>query len=380
MQISETLSHIRLRPGFYLRTVIDGNKPNGGIYTMLREVLNNSINEFEAGYGDIIRITASKNTVTVQDRGSGIPQKFLVDVSTEFQKRNIWVTAKQKVGVAHFGLKPVNALSDNYYIESSRDGKTYFAHFSKGVLLEEGEKDAAGNGCGTIVSFTPDATIFGDYEIKPQFIESIIRNCSYFETGLTFDFTYNNEPELSYHKTIRNNNGLVDFIEYKLDGGEPEYPPVHIKGEDFEVAFTHTRRFYRRQIFNQGLYSAVNGHFTIDGGEHLDAFTKSIAQAMSKRYGRRIKTMDIFSGMICIVSINIEEPNFGNECKTMLSSKYMSEVNKDVTIKSYVNDRFSPMLLEYLSNNKDAAERIRRIVVGDRQEIEISSRNRDENK
>ena len=198
MQISETLSHIRLRPGFYLRTVIDGNKPNGGIYTMLREVLNNSINEFEAG-----------------------------------------------------------------------------------------------NGCGTIVSFTPDATIFGDYEIKPQFIESIIRNCSYFETGLTFDFTYNNEsePELSYHKTIRNKNGLVDFIEYKLDGDESKYPPVHIKGEDFEVAFTHTRRFYRRQIFNQGLYSAVNGHFTIDGGEHLDAFTKSIAQAMSKRYGRDRKSV-----------------------------------------------------------------------------------------
>ena len=151
---------------------------------MFREVLNNSINEFEAGYGDIIRITASKNTVTVQDRGSGIPQKFLVDVSTEFHKRHIWVTAKQKVSVAHFGLKPVNALSDNYYIESSRDGKTYFAHFSKGVLLEEGEKDAAGNGCGTIVSFTPDATIFGDYEIKPRFIESIISTYVYIQIKL----------------------------------------------------------------------------------------------------------------------------------------------------------------------------------------------------
>lgn len=331
--------HIRRRPGMYIGKLGDGSSPDDGIYVLLKEVIDNSVDEFAMGFGKIIYVIIQDRTVSVRDFGRGIPLGSLVDASSKINTGGKYddEAFKKSVGLNGVGLKAVNALSVSCFVQSFRDGESHFAKFSRGELIEEGristsEKD------GTLVTFVADDELFENYSYNFEFVESMLRNYCYLNTGLTVNFN---------GKEFFSKNGLLDLLNESLTK-EPLYQPIHLKGEDIEIAMTHGNDY------GESISSFVNGQYTTQGGTHLAAFREGVAKTLKEFYKRDFDPSDIRQSIIAAISIKVQEPQFEGQTKTKLGSKEMSA--NGVSIRNYIIDFLKDNLDNFLHKNPETAD------------------------
>ncbi|MBR4815368.1 MAG: type IIA DNA topoisomerase subunit B [Paludibacteraceae bacterium] len=339
----EGLEHVRLRPGMYIGKLGDGSHYDDGIYVLLKEVIDNSIDEFRMGVGKQIEITLQDGAVTVRDYGRGIPLGKIVEAvsimntGAKYDNKSF----KKSVGLNGVGTKAVNALSESFRVQSFREGKTRIAEFCRGELVSDtGIIDGEGEN-GTITYFKPDndPKIFGNYKYKEEFVETMLRNYSYLNTGLTMIF--NGQKFTSRH-------GLLDLLNANLVEN-PLYPIIHFKGEDIEIAFTHCMQY------GEDYYSFVNGQHTTQGGTHQSAFREAIGKTIKEFYNKNMELPDIRAGIVAAISISVEEPVFESQTKTKLGSRDMNPTD-GVSINKFVNDFVKEQLDNYLHKNQDTAD------------------------
>ena len=349
----EGVEHIRKRPGMYIGRLGNGDDQGDGIYVLLKEVVDNSIDEFSMGFGKLIQITVTEKEATVRDYGRGIPLNSVVKAVSVLNTGGKYDTKgyKKSVGLNGVGLKAVNALSEHFFVEAYRDGMSSYAEFKLGKLVDSGQKPTKEKN-GTMVRFIPDEHLFVGYTFQMEIIESMMKNYSYLKKGLTLNF--NGTP-------YKSENGLLDLIKDNISE-TPLYEPIHLIGEDVEIVLTHGNSY------GENIASFVNGQNTRDGGTHLAAMREAIAKTLKEFYKTFAKKdfapEDIRQGIIGAVSIQIQEPNFEGQTKTKLGSTYMWEtdvLNEDgshtydqgPTIRSYVNDFVKTNLDNYLHIHKD---------------------------
>lgn len=336
------MEHIRLRPGMYIGKLGDGTAKDDGIYVLLKEVIDNSIDEYTMGYGKQIKVTISDDgSVTVRDYGRGIPQGSLekaVGTMNTGAKYDSEVF-KKVVGLNGVGLKAVNALSARMEVTSYREGRGKTVCFSRGVLLSSTDLfEADGEADGTFVSFTPDETIFKHYRYKSEFCEEMLQMYAYLQPGLVI--TLNGKRFLS-------KNGLLDLLQDSMTS-DPLYPIIHFKGKDIEVAITHSTQY------GEEYYSFVNGQNTIHGGTHLSAFKESVGKVIREFSGKNYDYNDIRSGITAAISVRIQDPLFESQTKTKLGSREIEEGG--ITIQKFVGDFLKDNLDDYLHIHGDIAE------------------------
>ncbi|HHT22327.1 MAG TPA: type IIA DNA topoisomerase subunit B [Bacteroidales bacterium] len=336
----EGLEHVRRRPGMYIGKLGDGSHSDDGIYVLLKEVIDNSIDEFRMGFGKVIEIKLENGTVSVRDHGRGIPLDSLVravsimNTGGKFDSQAF----KKSVGLNGVGTKAVNALSINFTVESFREGKGRRAVFKQGVLVSEEEIPNTKNETGTYTYFEPDLLMFPNYEYNEEFIETMLRNYSYLNTGLTIAFN---------GRKFISKNGLIDLLNENLTS-DALYPIIHLKGDDIEIAITHVEQY------GEEYYSFVNGQHTTQGGTHQSAFRESIGRTLKEFYNKNMELADIRSGIVAAIAVGIEEPVFESQTKTKLGS---TNVSKDgVTVNKFVNDFVKHELDNYMHRNPDTAE------------------------
>ncbi len=364
----EGLEAVRKRPGMYIGKLGNGEKPDDGIYTLLKEVMDNSIDEFAMGYGKVVNITIADNEVTVRDFGRGIPLNSVVKATSELHTGGKFddKAFKKSVGLNGVGTKAVNALSSSFYVESFRDGESSFALYSKGKLQDSGKRPTKEKN-GTFIRFTADSEMFGDYSYNMEYVESLLKNYSYLKKGLTLNIN---------GTSFSSKNGLLDLINDSISE-EPLYPPIHLEGEDIEIVLTHGNSY------GENISSFVNGQNTRDGGTHLAAFREAIAKTLKEFYKKDYAPEDIRQGVVGAISIQIQEPLFESQTKIKLGSTYMWEEKKDEngkkvseqgpTIRSFVNDFIKTNLDNYLHIHKDAAGAIQeKIIASEKERKEIS--------
>ena len=349
----EGVEHIRRRPGMYIGRLGNGEDLGDGIYVLLKEVVDNSIDEFSMGFGKQIQITVDEKTATVRDFGRGIPLNSVVKAVSKLNTGGKYDTKgyKKSVGLNGVGIKAVNALSSYFYVEAFRDGMSSFAEFKEGKLVDSGQRPSKEKN-GTLVKFTPDEHLFVDYNFRMEFIESMMKNYSYLKKGLALNFN---------GTTYKSENGLLDLINDNMSD-TPLYAPIHIIGEDVEIVLTHGNSY------GENIASFVNGQNTRDGGTHLAAMREAVAKTLKEFYKTFFKKdfdpVDIRQGIIGAISIQIQEPNFEGQTKTKLGSTYMWETdiqNEDgshtydqgPTIRSFVNDFVKTNLDNYLHMHKE---------------------------
>lgn len=334
--------HIRRRPGMYIGKLGDGTNSDDGIYVLLKEVLDNAIDEYMMGYGKQIIVDVSETTVSVRDYGRGIPLGKLIDAASKMNTGGKYDSKafKKSVGLNGVGIKAVNALSTTFTITSVRDGMMLEADFSRGELVSNNEPVATDQPNGTSVTFTPDPTIFRDYRYRDEFIVPLIKNYTYLNTGLAIVFN---------GKRYISRNGLLDLLKQNLTK-EPLYPIIHLKGDDIEIALTHANQY------GEEYYSFVNGQHTTQGGTHLTAFKESVSRTLKEYFGKNFEYSDIRNGMIAAISIKVEEPVFESQTKTKLGSRDMGP--NGPTIAKFISDFVKKQLDDYLHINTDVAEDI----------------------
>ncbi len=349
--------HIRHRPGMYIGKLGDGTSADDGIYVLIKEILDNSIDEFMAGFGRVIEVTLNDKTITVRDFGRGIPLGKVVDVVSVMNTGAKYDTKvfKRSVGLNGVGAKAVNAMSSHFEITSFRDGQSRMAIFSAGELLDV--KSSEGNALrnGTLVQFTPDETVFGVYEFNVEFIEQMLRNYSYLNTGLTIKFN---------GQTFLSKNGLLDLLNENLSS-DPLYPPIHLKNDDIEIVITHTTNY------GESYFSFVNGQHTTQGGTHLSAFREGLTKTVKEFYKKDYDPADIRASIVAAVSVKIEEPVFESQTKTRLGSKDMGP--QGPSIRQFVCDFLKKELDNYLHKHPDTADVLnKKILEAERERKEIS--------
>ncbi len=332
--------HIRLRPGMYIGKLGDGSYSDDGIYVLLKEVLDNAIDEFMMGFGRQITVDVTDLSVTVRDYGRGIPLGKLVDVASKMNTGAKYDSKafKKSVGLNGVGIKAVNALSSSFIIQSCRDGVMRRAEFAQGVLLSQTNDTPTDEPNGTFVQFTPDSTIFRDFHYNPEFIITLLKNYTYLNTGLAIVFN---------GKRYVSRNGLLDLLRANITK-EPLYPTIHLKGEDIEVAITHANQY------GEEYYSFVNGQHTTQGGTHLAAFKESVSRTIKEFFGKNFEYSDIRNGMIAAVSVKVEEPVFESQTKTKLGSRDMGPDGP--TVAKFVGDFMKKELDNFLHKNPEVAE------------------------
>jgi topoisomerase-4 subunit B len=338
--------HIRRRPGMYIGKLGDGTSSDDGIYVLLKEVLDNAIDEYMMGFGKQIVVDVTESAVTVRDYGRGIPLGKVIDVASKMNTGGKYDSKafKKSVGLNGVGIKAVNALSTDFVIRSHRDGKMVNAEFSKGELLNQTEPVDTDEPNGTFVSFTPDASIFRDYIYREEFIIPLLKNYTFLNTGLSIVF--NGKRFISRH-------GLLDLLSQNMTQ-EPLYPIIHLSGDDIEVAITHANQY------GEEYYSFVNGQHTTQGGTHLSAFKEAVSRTLKEFFGRNFEYSDIRNGMIAAVAIKVEEPVFESQTKTKLGSRDMGPDGP--TVAKFVGDFIKKELDNYLHRELDVAEVILRKV------------------
>ena len=332
--------HIRRRPGMYIGKLGDGSNFDDGIYVLLKEVLDNSIDEYMMGYGKQITVDVTETTVTVRDYGRGIPLGKLIEVASKMNTGGKYDSKafKKSVGLNGVGIKAVNALSSDFIIKSVRDGQARQAVFCEGKLVSEEEPFATDEPNGTYVNFTPDSTIFRDYAYREEYIVPLFKNYTFLNTGLSI--IYNGKR---YHSR----NGLLDLLRENMTK-EPLYPIIHLKGEDIEIALTHANQY------GEEYYSFVNGQHTTQGGTHLAAFKESVSRTLKDYFGRNFEYSDIRNGMIAAIAIKVEEPVFESQTKTKLGSRDMGPDGP--TVAKFISDFVKKELDNYLHKNLETAE------------------------
>ncbi len=375
----EGMEHIRLRPGMYIGRLGDGRSPDDGIYVLLKEIIDNSIDEFSAGFGSQVKITIEGGTVSVRDFGRGIPLGKVVDAVSILNTGGKFddKAFKKSVGLNGVGTKAVNALSSDFYVCSHRDGECASASFTRGSLTESSEGPTKEKD-GTLIRFTPDPLMFGEYAFNEDYVVTMVKNYSYLNKGLTL--ILNGTP-------YKSENGLLDLVNENLSE-EPLYPPIHLSGDDIEIVMSHCN------AYGENISSFVNGQNTRDGGTHLAAFREAIAKTLKEFFKKNYDAADCRQGVVGAISIRIQEPNFEGQTKTKLGSNYMWEktVNEggtmttDIgpTIRSYVNDFVSKNLDNYLRIHKEIAPVIEEKIKSSQKEREeisgIQKKTRERNK
>lgn len=351
--------HIRMRPGMYIGKLGDGSSADDGIYILVKEVVDNCIDEFVMGAGKTIEITIRDEQVTVRDYGRGIPLGKVVDVVSKMNTGGKYDTRafKKSVGLNGVGTKAVNALSSFFRVESTRDGQSKSADFRTGELVSEEMLEETSRRRGTKVIFTPDETIFKKYKFRNEYIERMVRNYVYLNPGLTIVF--NGEK---YHSE----NGLKDLLEDYNPAEDLLYPIIHLKGEDIEVALTHSKTQYSEEY-----HSFVNGQHTTQGGTHQAAFREALVKTIRDFYGKNYDPSDVRKSIISAISIKVMEPVFESQTKTKLGSTEMGDGLP--TVRTYINDFVGTQLDNYLHKNPDVAEKIqRKIIQAERERKELS--------
>ena len=332
--------HIRLRPGMYIGKLGDGSQSEDGIYVLIKEVLDNSIDEFNTGFAKqpIIHIDVADGVVKVRDYGRGIPLNQVKDASSKMNTGGKYDSKnyKRSVGLNGVGIKAVNALSSHFFIRSIRDGQSAFVSYKEGLVVEDsGVMDYPGEDNGTLVEFRPDANIFKNYEFRNHIIEAMIKNYSFLNTGLTIIFN---------GKRYHSRNGLSDLLKENMTN-DPLYPIMHFKSADIEIVVTHAAQV------GEEFYSFVNGQHTTQGGTHQSAFREAVSRTIKEFYGKNFEFSDIRNGMVAAVSIKVEEPVFESQTKIKLGSSQMWK--NGPTIYKFINDFVKKEVDDYL--HKDAA-------------------------
>ena len=344
----DDMEHIRVRSGMYIGRLGDGSQNDDGIYVLLKEVMDNSIDEFKMGAGKRIEVTIEDSLrVSVRDYGRGIPQGKLVEAVSKLNTGGKYDSKafKKSVGLNGVGIKAVNALSSRFEVRSYRDGKVRTAIFEKGTLLSDVTEDSTEES-GTYIFFEPDATLFLNYSFQNQFVETLLRNYTYLNTGLTF--IYNGQRIVSRH-------GLEDLLKDNMTS-EGLYDIIHLKGEDIEIAFTHTNQY------GEEYYSFVNGQHTTQGGTHQTALKEHIARTIKEFYNKNQEYADIRNGLVAAIAVNVEEPIFESQTKTKLGSNNMwpaaPQEHKPAgpTVNKYVGDFIKTEVDNYLHKNPLVAE------------------------
>ena len=350
--------HIRLRPGMYIGKSGDGSSPDDGIYVLLKEVIDNCVDEFVMGEGKIIDIVINDVFVSVRDYGRGIPIGKVVDVVSKMNTGGKYDTRafKKSVGLNGVGTKAVNALSSNFVVASTRDGKTKSAEFKLGVLSNENLHDTEDKN-GTYVEFTPDESIFKNYRYRIEYVEKMIKFYVYLNPGLTVKLNGNK---------FKSEFGLKDLIEDQSNVQDFLYPIIHLKGEDIELAITHSRTQYSEEY-----YSFVNGQYTVQGGTHQSAFREAFVKTIREFFGKNYETSDIRKSIISAISIKVMEPVFESQTKTKLGSTEMGKGLKSVRV--FINDFIKKELDNYLHKNSEVAKSIQnRIIQAEKERKELS--------
>ncbi|MBT8182416.1 MAG: type IIA DNA topoisomerase subunit B [Eudoraea sp.] len=351
--------HIRLRPGMYIGKLGDGSSADDGIYILLKETIDNCIDEFVMGAGKTIEISIQGEKVTVRDYGRGIPLGKVVDVVSRMNTGGKYDTRafKKSVGLNGVGTKAVNALSTYFKVESNRDGRSKSAEFETGELVNEELLEETSRRRGTKVTFIPDETIFKKYKYRNEYVERMLRNYTYLNPGLTIVF--NGEKFVS-------KNGLKDLLEDNNAKEDLLYPIIHLKGHDIEVAITHSKTQYSEEY-----HSFVNGQHTTQGGTHQAAFREAIVKTIRDYYGKNYDASDIRKSIISAISIKVMEPVFESQTKTKLGSTDMG--GGLPTVRTYINDFIGKQLDNYLHKNSETAEQIqKKIVQAEKERKELS--------
>ncbi|MDR1098152.1 MAG: type IIA DNA topoisomerase subunit B [Tannerella sp.] len=332
--------HIRRRPGMYIGKLGNGAFADDGIYVLLKEVLDNSIDEYMMGFGKTISVRVKEGTVTVRDYGRGVPLTKVKDVSSKMNTGAKYDSKafKKSVGLNGVGLKAVNALSSYFLIESVRDKEAKKVEYEKANIINDPEITPSKERNGTLISFTPDSEIFPDYEYKDEFIENLLKNYVFLNTGLTINFN---------GKNFYSENGLADLLNETMIS-EPLYPIIHLKGDDIEVVITHSNQY------GEEYYSFVNGQHTTQGGTHLTAFRESLGRTVKEYYNKNFEYADIRAGIIAAISIKVEEPVFESQTKTKLGSKDMGP--EGPSIGKFIGDFIKKELDNYLHKYPETSD------------------------
>lgn len=352
--------HIRLRPGMYIGKLGDGSSPDDGIYVLLKEVMDNCIDEFAMGNGKAIDITLNDGKVIIRDYGRGIPLGKVVDVVSKINTGAKYDSKafQKSVGLNGVGTKAVNALSSYFKVKSFREGESKFAIFERGVLLEETGIEISSEKNGTYVEFIPDSTVFKNYHYIPQYLENMIWNYCYLNAGLAINFN---------KKKYLSQNGLLDLLLRKTDDSNLRYDIIHLKGSDIELALTHGNQY------GEEYYSFVNGQNTTQGGTHLSAFKEAIVKTVRDHFGKDYAPEDIRQSVIGAISVRIQEPVFESQTKTKLGSTNISLEDNAPTVRTFINDFIKEHLDNYLHMHADVKDALKkRIEQSERERKELA--------
>ncbi len=343
----EPREHIRLRPGMYIGKLGDGSSADDGIYILVKEVVDNSIDEHVMGYGKTIEIKISDHKVQVRDYGRGIPLGKVIDCVSKINTGGKYDSKafQKSVGLNGVGTKAVNALSSHFRIQSMRDGKMKAAEFERGVLTEDSDLQESSQRNGTLTIFTPDETIFKNYQFNPDYLENQIWNYVYLNAGLTINFN---------GKKYYSENGLLDLLRNKADEESMRYPIIHLKGADIEIALTHGNDY------GEEYYSFVNGQYTTMGGTHLAAFREAIVKTVREHFKKDYDAADIRGSIVGAISLRVQEPVFESQTKTKLGSIEMGPDGP--AVRAYINDFVKEHLDNYLHKNPATAEALKKRV------------------
>ncbi|NNV55974.1 DNA topoisomerase IV subunit B [Limnovirga soli] len=350
--------HIRLRPGMYIGKLGDGSAPDDGIYVLVKEVLDNCIDEHMMGYGKNIAITIEERTVTIRDYGRGIPLGKLVDVVSKINTGAKYDSKafQKSVGLNGVGTKAVNALSNYFKVESYRDGRTRAAEFEKGNLLKDHKETATQESNGTFVTFIPDDTVFRNFHFIHEYLDNLLWNYCYLNAGLVI--TFNNKRYVS-------KNGLLDLLKRKTNEDEIRYPIIHLKGEDIEVALTHNNDY------GEDIFSFVNGQYTTQGGTHQQAFREAFVKTIRDFYKKDYEAADIRQSIVAAVAVRVQEPVFESQTKTKLGSQYVSEGGQ--SMRNFIADFFAKELDNFLHRNPSTSDALKkRIEQSEKERKELS--------
>ena len=350
--------HIRLRPGMYIGKLGDGSSADDGVYVLMKEVIDNCIDEHTMGYGKHVDVTIDGKTITVRDYGRGIPLGKVVDVVSKINTGAKYDSKafQKSVGLNGVGTKAVNALSDYFKVSAFREGKEKTAEFAKGVLTKEHKEAATKEENGTVVTFIPDETIFKNFHFVQEYLDNQFWNYCYLNAGLVMNLN---------GKRYISKNGLLDLLQRKTNEDEIRYPIIHLKGEDIELALTH------ENAYGEEYYSFVNGQFTTQGGTHLVAFREGYVKTIREFYKKDYDAADI-RGSICVaISVRVQEPVFESQTKTKLGSQTVYEGGP--SMRNFIGDFLGKELNNYLHRNAATAEAIKkRIEQNERERKELS--------
>jgi topoisomerase-4 subunit B len=337
--------HIRLRPGMYIGKLGDGTSSDDGIYVLLKEVLDNCIDEHTMGYGKHVDIVIENKTVTIRDYGRGIPLGKVVDVVSKINTGAKYDSKafQKSVGLNGVGTKAVNALSKYFKVTAYREGKEKVAEFERGVLTKEHKEAKTSEANGTEVIFIPDETVFKNFHYLNEYIDQQLWNYCFLNAGLVLNFN---------GKKYVSKNGLLDLLQRKTNSDEIRYPVIHLKGEDIEVALTHENQY------GEEYYSFVNGQYTTQGGTHLAAFREAFVKTIRDFYKKDYDASDIRASICAAISVRVQEPVFESQTKTKLGSQIVYE--NGPSMKNFVNDFLSKELDNYLHRNPMVAEQIKK--------------------